>query len=171
MRWFICNSCGKGYHVHGALLEMNSLMPDWKSGYPCITPLCRGRLQGTAPQSHSIRFKEVPLLDFYRAVKGFGLCNAANLKKTTKLLTEKRIVAVEGESIGTPERTIIRCLVLEDGTRLHFDASSKGACLYYIEETRDDSDSEGAPEGSSEDREEAGRGTQDDSEVVIDGPG
>ena len=168
MRWFFCTSCARGYNVYGDHQEMARLLTDWESGFPCITPMCRGRLIGTVPHSHSgTTFKEVSLQEFYRAYKGFGLSGTApaSLKKSTKLLMEKRIAAVEGESIGTPERTIIRCLVLEDGTRLHFDTSSKGACLYYIEEPGNEP-SAAAPEGVGEGGEEAGRGPQTISESI-----
>jgi hypothetical protein len=163
MRWFFCSSCARGYNVYGDHKEIARLLTDSGKGFQCITPMCRGRLIGTVPHSHSgVYFTEISLQDFYRATKGFGLSGAApaSLKKSTKLLLEKRIVAVEGEPIGTPERTIIRCLILEDGTRLHFDTSSKGACLYYIEEPRNELPSAATPEGDSESGEEAGRGPQ-----------
>jgi hypothetical protein len=79
---------------------------------------------------------EVPLRSFFRAIHGFGLSHGApaSYKRAVELLTAKKIVEVKGEPIGKPERVILRELVLEDGTRLHFEASTRGACLYYIEE-------------------------------------
>lgn len=162
MRWFYCNSCGKGYDVFGPPGEVERLLADGQSGFPCITSLCQGRLVGTVPHSHNIRFKEVPLPVFYRAVKGMGFSQGApaGLERAIRVLIAKRVVEVVGESTGTPERTIIRCLVLEDGTRLHFDTSTKGACLYYIEEPGNELPSAAAPESHGEGGEEAGRGTQ-----------
>lgn len=165
MMWFFCNSCGKGYNVCGDPQEVSHLLFDSRKGYSCITPMCHGRLAGTVPQSHSVRFKEVHVSAFYRAVKGFGASATASLAKATRALLEKRVVAVEGEPIGTPERAIIRCLVLEDGTRLHFDTSSRGACLYHIEEPGNeptDADIEDAGEGG----EEAGRSAPSLPEVI-----
>jgi hypothetical protein len=134
-RWFFCTVCAKGYHVWGDSTETKRLLRE--DNYPCVTPLCSGRLRGAVPHSHyQLRFKDVPVQDFYRSVHGLGGVSAppATLSRTSQLLREKRIVLVDGEQVGSPARTIIRRLVLEDGTQLHFDFSSKGACLYYIEE-------------------------------------
>jgi hypothetical protein len=117
------------------------------------------------------RSQEVPVSNFFRAVLGFGSPegNAASLKDFVETLTKKRISRVDAFNTGTPERVILRRLVMEDGTCLHFETSAKGACCFYIEkpgpsclevvdgelgesgDPRDDS-------GSSPYREKAGRG-------------
>ena len=169
MRWFFCSSCGRGYNVCGERDEGSRLLSGCESGVPCITPLCRGRLQNTVPQSHAgVRFEVVSLHDFYRAFKGFGISSTApaSLERATKLLLGRRVVAVEGEPIGAPERSIIHCMTLDDGTRLHFDTSAKGACLYYIEEPVHELPSAADPEGRGEVGEEAGRSAQTLPEVI-----
>lgn len=178
MRFVVCRVCAKGYCICGNREEISMLLsaPEWKDGFPCITPLCRGRLQRTTlpPESYVSSYEEVPITSFYRAINGFGAPNQvpAALRKVKQALTTKSVVDVVGEPVGNPERTIIRQIVLEDGTRLHFDSSSKGACIYYVEEPGpsclevvENELASGAAESCSPDREEAGRGDENDHEV------
>jgi hypothetical protein len=81
--------------------------------------------------------KEIPVRAFYRAVHGFGSGEgaSASIERFTELLRTKRIVQIQATPVGQPERVILNQLVLDDGTRLHFDSSSRGACCYYIEES------------------------------------
>lgn len=178
MRFVVCKACSKGYCVCGNRDEVSALLsaPEWRGGFPCITPLCAGRMQATALPQGLCSYEEVPLSAFYRAINGFGGASGApaSLRKVKQALTTKQVVAVVGEATGNPERSIIRQLVLSDGTRLHFDASSKGACLYYMEEpgpsclevVENELRSERGAEGSDTDREETGRGDEDGLEEL-----
>jgi hypothetical protein len=82
------------------------------------------------------QLEEIPVRNFFRAVHGFGKGDVApaSYSKVRDLLLSKKIVVVDGDPVGQPERTLVRRLILEDGTQLHFDSSSHGACCYYIEE-------------------------------------
>ena len=168
-----CDICMAYYVVGGQREEIEQLLnlPEWKESFPCITPLCGGRLiraKGLAgrPVTH-YQGGEIPVRNFYRAALGFGtgLGAPASLERLRKILLEQNIVQVVAEPVGQPERVILKCLVMDNGTRLHLDASSRGACVYYIEEpgksclevVEDEIRAGAAAEGSPENREEAGR--------------
>ena len=134
MRLYGCNTCHQTYQVGGDVQEIQNLLTE--DNYPCITAGCPGRLSVVGLHYYSRSCQETPLSTFYRAIYGFGSAKgeAASLARFVRLLKTKRIVSIDAEPVGQPERVIVRKLVLEDGTRLHFEASSKGACCYYIEE-------------------------------------
>lgn len=178
MRFYGCAVCSTSYQVGGVDPgEMESLLSVLESegGPRCPTPLCRGRLRRTTGHLQGFESKEIPFTTFYRSVHGFGSPDgeAATLEKFSRLLKTKRVVEIHAQPIGQPERVILKRLVLDDGTRLHFDASSRGACCYYIEspgpscmevvedEIHDD-DADRAREVSDQDREEAGRNSETD---------
>ena len=137
MRILICHICRCAYQVGGDVEEIKRLLdlPEWQASIPCITPLCQGRMVKVPNTPMGYLPTEIPVHNFYRAALGFGTGSGApaSLEKVREALTSQRVVEVQADAAGQPERTIIRQLVLEDGTRLHFDASSKGACVYYIE--------------------------------------
>jgi len=132
-----CRVCNISCLLGGDPQEIRFLLGT-NENFPCITPLCSGRLEKlkSGPISSNSHSVSIPIKNFYRAINGFGtgLGEPATLERITKLLTTKKIVKVAGEEVGQPERVIIDMLVLEDGTRMHFASSTKGACLYYIEE-------------------------------------
>ena len=119
--------------VGGDPKEIKQLLdqPEWRQSFPCITSLCGGRLQRMAPDDLiAVRVKkyaveEIALRGFYRAIHGFGVGGGApaSLAKAREILLTKRIVDLQAESVGQPERVILRQLIMEDGTRLHFDMS------------------------------------------------
>lgn len=167
-----CTVCQHVYHIGGDAREIKSLLALLGETYPCITPLCNGRLM-TQRASQIIPkvyvSEEIPIKSFYRAVHGFGKAKGApaSLERARELLTTTRIVQVIGESAGQPERMILRELILEDGTRMHFDTSSLGACLYYIEEPGpscleviENELGTATAESSDTDREEVGRAVE-----------
>lgn len=173
MKAVMCKGCKKVYHVIGDPVEIKYLLDssEWGGSYPCITPLCRSRMEPcklTLPCNEVVGIK-----DFYRAIYGFGRANhaPATFTRSKELLTTKKIVSVVGGPVGSPERTLIRELVLEDGTRLHFDSSALGACLYYIEEhgpscmevVENEIHSDPAAQGVAESREEVGRAHKTES--------
>jgi hypothetical protein len=186
-----CSLCRTAYYVEGDPLEVKYLldMPEeWKKSFPCVTPLCQGRLtRVTGPKLEKLgrivrETHHVPLHGFYRAIHGFGMPvgDPAPVELSKKMLLTKRIVEVHADEVGQPKRTILKRLVLEDGTRLHFSRSTRGACLYYVErpgpscvEVFDGSlDDHGA--GSDEVRpeigEEAGRGLEASEDGQAGGP-
>jgi hypothetical protein len=129
-------------------------------------------------QAFGFEVSEIPLETFFRAVNGFGSPDgkAADLKDFTELLKAQRIVDMKIEPTGQPERVIVKQLILEDGTRLHFGSSSKGACCYYIEKkgpsclevVDNEIHAERNPAGTIEDREEGGRVTEGVGQPVDD---
>jgi hypothetical protein len=111
---------------------------------------------------------ELPIRSFYRAIHGFGTGEGdpAAASEFARLLKTKKIADMTITSVGQPERVIVHQLVLEDGTRMHFDSSSRGACCYYIERpgkscvevAEDELATVEAPvSGTGSNREEAGR--------------
>ena len=177
-RLWLCKSCRRVYEVGGSEEEIKNLLLE-KTSYPCITPLCRGRLN--RPSKEDLRElskgyipEEIPLKSFFRAVMGFGMTNGAPaaVASVKELLLSKKIVGVMADPVGNPERTILNELVFEDGTRLHFGLSSLGACCYYVEGTtpscvevfdREQSNManhETATESVVENREEVGRAVE-----------
>jgi len=153
-----CKTCKRAYSVLGEVEERETLL-NGMDNFPCVTPLCRGRLIRTYKRV-PVEPIEVPLHGFYRAIHGFGAPSGdpAPLKLSRETLLTKRIVEVEAEEIGQPKRTILKGLVMEDGTRLHFSRSTRGACLHYVEvpDAGVDDDGAGLDEVRAEDREEAG---------------
>ena len=165
MSLFACQRCGNAWQVGGDPEEIRHIL-SMVHCPPCITPLCLGRLEKVPSVPFGYRSQEVPIANFYRAVNGFGSPSgeSATVGEFSRLIRTKKVVEVKAEPVGQPERVILRRLVLDDGTRLHFESSSRGACCYYIEkpgptclEVVDEIHSDGAPESSSEDREEVGR--------------
>jgi hypothetical protein len=201
-----CFLCQTAYHVAGEVQEVDRLLdtPEWKESLPCATPRCLGRaarvtLAWLVTNKDKVRKSEdIPLQTYYRAINGFGRPDQmpADLPAVKLKLTTKKVVRVDGYSVGDPERTIVRNLVMDDGTILHFASSTHGACVFAISEPGptclevfDDQlaeatshpgvpepgdrqvedgerDQVGDPEVGGEDREEAGRGVEDDE-----GPG
>lgn len=132
-----CTQCRRVIQIGGDPKEVMGLLGSQDS-FPCVTPLCSGRLQKLRPgvSIEGFTSEELPVKSFFRGIHGFGTLEgeAASLARARELLITGDIVDLVGESTGKPERVIIRQLVLKNGTKLHFDTSSKGACLYYIEE-------------------------------------
>jgi hypothetical protein len=128
--------------------------PEWNEGFPCPVPMCGGRMMKADPSAFRAQVPSIVMKapEFYRRISGQG--EAAYIRVHNLLLT-KRIVAVDGEPVGEPERTVIKCLTLEDGTKLHFGISRYGACAYKLEEPFDATETD--PEGNDSDRKEAGR--------------
>ena len=164
MRFIVCGTCRRCYQVGGDPKEIDRLLGDRES-FPCITPLCGGRLR-TCDGAHGYLVEEIPLRSFYRGIHGFGASKGApaSLSRLRELLLNQRVADINAEDVGRPARVIVRQLILEDGTRLHFDVSSKGACLYYIEEAGPscvevfDADDVVSPVGNGDScREEVGR--------------
>lgn len=170
MRFFACQQCRSAWQVGGDPKEVNQVMTMIEDRPPCITPLCLGRLEKIEAIPWGFKGYEIPLPSFFRAINGFGSPEgrAATVKEFTELLKTRKVVEVRADPTGQPERVILKRIVLDDGTRLHFDASSKGACCYYIEKSGpsclevvdDEIRTEGDPEIGVEDREEAGRGSE-----------
>ena len=137
MRFVVCHDCQRGVQIGGPPEEVASLIST-QNNFPCITPLCTGRMKHCRtidiPPEYSL--EEIPVQGFFRAIHGFGsgVGAPASYRKARELLLTKKVVDLVAEPTGQPERVIVRQLVLEDGTRMHFEASAKGACLYYIEE-------------------------------------
>jgi len=174
VRFVVCHTCKHVVQVGGDPEEVATLLGS-KDSYPCITPLCRGRMQGIAmtkaPQGYVV--EEVPVRGFFRAIHGFGpgTGDPASLKRLKELLLTQRVVDLSAESVGQPERVILRELVLENGTRLHFETSARGACVYYIEEpgpscmevVENELAAAAASESCNTNREEVGRAPQAES--------
>jgi hypothetical protein len=141
----------------------------------CVTNFCNGRLRRVKTPLSGWKVTEVPLDSFYRAINGFGLSmgDPASAAKFIEVIKTKKIVNALVEPVGQPERVIIKQLICEDGTRLHFDTSARGACCYFIEEpgpscveafdAQYPGDAEDAAAGSNSDRKEVGRAAQSDS--------
>lgn len=169
MKFFACSKCRNAWLVGGDPKEVAHIL-SMVDCPPCITPLCLGRMDKVPGVPIGFRSHEIPVVNFYRAINGFGSPEgkAASVEEFTRLLKTRKIVEVRAEAAGQPERVILSRLVLDDGTRLHFDASTKGACCYYIEKrgpsclevVEDELHSEGAAESSAENREEAGRAAE-----------
>ena len=134
---FCCNSCRKGWQLMGEPGEVASIagLIHSDTNYGCITPLCSGRLVEVSGTPVGFSIKELPIRSFYRAIHGFGSGEGdpAAASDFAELLKTKKIVDMTVTAVGQPERVIVHQLVLEDGTRLHFDSSTRGACCYYIE--------------------------------------
>jgi len=137
VRFVVCHTCRQTVQVGGPPEEVAHLIQDQKN-FPCITPLCGGRMEECRaldlPPDYERR--EIPIQGFFRAIHGFGSGEGApaSFQRARDLLLTQKIVELVGEPVGQPERVIIRQLVLDNGTKLHFEASARGACLYYIEE-------------------------------------
>lgn len=179
LRIYTCPLCKRSFQVGGEVMEMNSILSSLEEWPPCPTELCNGRLKATKFPPKDTELVEIPVQGFFRAVNGMGppLGAPAESKRFVELLKTKKIVEVHMTPVGQPERVILHRLVLEDGTRLHFDSSGRGACCFYIEGpgpsctevVSDQLDSEAASESSSADREEAGRDSETPDPDNVDG--
>lgn len=168
MRFYACAQCRHVYQVAGKLEEIRSLINDVTEFF-CITNLCQGMMRQVSAPLPGFKAVEVPLPSFFRAINGFGLAKGdpASAKRFVEVITSKRIVSAVVEPVGQPERVIVRQLICEDGTRLHFDTSARGACCYFIEEPGPScveafndqlaQDAEAAARAGNPTREEAGR--------------
>lgn len=138
MRFYACIACKTSYQVVGGIEEVKHLWSVVEAGGvpSCPTPLCQGRLMRVKNHVREFEQKEIPLPTFFRGIHGFGSPEgeAASVQKFRELITSGKIVEVHAEPIGQPERVILKRLILEDGTRMHFDSSARGACCYYIEQ-------------------------------------
>lgn len=135
MNTLVCKRCHHIYHVGGEPDEVKSLLK--QAEYPCITVGCAGVLVSDycVPLRGGYHVVHVPLHGFFRAVHGFGPVKGtpAALADVELLFRSDKIERVVAFSIGDPERVILKELVFESGTRMHFDSSSRGACIYYVE--------------------------------------
>ena len=179
---YSCTVCRKSWQIVGPpdeVAEMSALLPNSSGDAKCITPLCGGRLQITAGAPSGFQVTELPIRAFYRAINGFGDGEnpPADLDVFKRLLRTRRIVDFQAERVGQPERIILRQLILEDGTRMHFDSSARGACCFYIErpsscvevvenEFNTDNSDEAIVSVSHQDREEVGRPEQENEQQV-----
>lgn len=174
MRVVVCHSCKTIVHIGGDLEEIQSLLLSCQS-FECITPGCSGVMLSSPPAKagEDYTIDEIPVRGFYRAIHGFGpgKGDPASLDRLKELLLAKRVVDLVAFPVGQPERVIVKEMVLEDGTRLHFETSARGACIYYIEEVgpsclevvENELASESNLEGSNSNREETGRASEADA--------
>lgn len=175
MRLVICDICKRVIQIGGDHEEITYLLGNQDS-YPCVTPLCRGRMTRTQPYAvpSGYRVSTLPINAFFRAIHGFGpgKGDPASLKRLRELMLSEKIVDLVAEPIGQPERVILRTIVLKNGTRIHLETSAKGACVYYIEEpspsclevVENDISADTDLEGCDPDREKTRRATQAESE-------
>lgn len=135
MNTLICDSCRRIYHVGGEPAEVKSLLNQAK--YPCVTLGCKGVLvlDYCVTLREGYEVVHVPLRGFFRAVHGFGPVTGAPaaLADVELLFRTDKIERVVAFPIGDPERVILKELIFESGTRMHFDSSARGACVYYVE--------------------------------------
>jgi hypothetical protein len=101
----------------------------------CLRDLCSGELIETSLAVPGALTETIPVRAFYRAMQGFGVGEGdpASVQEFVDLMKNGKIFSVDAVPVGQPERVILRQLVMEDGTRLHFDSSARGACCFYIE--------------------------------------
>lgn len=126
---------------------------EWKTGFPCIAPLCNGRLV----RGSRVGAKEpirLTATEFYRRVSGQG---EAKFTDVRRIFGTKKVVGMNAEPRGNPEHVIVHNITFEDGSIMHFGVSRFGACVYKIEEPDHGVRVEAAAEGRSAHREEAGR--------------
>lgn len=126
-----CFQCDFSVLVEGDL----ALFEDQES-FPCVRPLCRGRARRVKPLvSDGSRLTNVKASseEYYRAIHGGGLGEAAPEGKVRAVLLEQRIVALSTRAVGNPERTVIDNITFENGTQMHLAPSNEGACVYYVE--------------------------------------
>lgn len=139
-----CPACRKGYQIIAESVEDNAIgLLGEKQTFNCITSLCRGRLAIVPRDQHErvlvVADAVIPIdsKEFYRAAMG-GNRSAITMQQIEEHLVGANIVSVKGFETGTPTRVILEEIVLENGTRLHFSSSTKGACLFKIEEPEND---------------------------------
>ena len=166
--------CRRSYQVAGELEEVKSLLQDVAS-CPCITNFCSGTMNRIKAPA-GLPIQEVPLGSFFRAINGFGLSSGApaSAARFVEIIKTKKLVNALVEPVGQPERVIVKQLICEDGTRLHFETSARGACCFFIEEpgpscvevfdAEHSRDAEGDPGSDDSLGEEVGRGAPSDSE-------
>jgi len=139
-----CPSCRKAYQIIAESVEDNAIgLLGENQSFSCITDLCRGRLAIVDKKEHERVFVVADVIipidskEFYRAAMG-GNRSAITLQQVEDLLVGGSIVSIKGYETGMPTRVIIEEVVLENGARLHFSSSTKGACLFKIEEPEHD---------------------------------
>lgn len=115
---------------------------DWPEGFRCIRRGCEGRAWKVKP-SEAAGARDIEAYAYYRAIHGGGVSNGdpADALKVREWLLEKKISRVVVEPIGSPERTLIHGIQFEDGSKLHFAASARGACIFFTEGPNDPVDS------------------------------
>ena len=93
MRVVYCTVCHVAYQIGGDFDEIKNLIGG-KDNFPCITPLCQGRMKswtslGTLPSNCKV--VEIPVRNFFRAIHGFGMSDgaAASFERARELLSTK----------------------------------------------------------------------------------
>lgn len=135
----VCMSCGTAIRITGEHNEMESLFGGEKT-FPC--PTC-GEDSEEVDSIEQAAFRSLDLHDLtpqeaFAAFNGLGLPKERDCGSTavSALLIEKRIVAVEGEMIKGTNRTVIRHIEFQDGTKMYLGASAYGAMVYRIQPKR-----------------------------------
>jgi len=135
----VCKSCGTAIRTSGEYDEVDSLLGEksawYPDQYPC--PTCGGKSEMVLAIDNTA-FRSLDLHDLtpeeaFAAFNGLGLpeereCGPMAVKEAFKCPVRE----VKCDLIRGTNRTVLRSIEFEDGTRMYFGASSYGCTVYRI---------------------------------------
>jgi hypothetical protein len=137
-----CLTCHLALRTTGEPVEVDFLVGMRSDWYPDRYPCPRSGCKGTMTLTDVIESKVLPLLEIhdvnpqecFQALKGMGLPEEkkATLDLVVKHLEGKTIQSIEVEPVSNALRTVVRSILMADGTRLYFGSSPQGATVYRI---------------------------------------
>lgn len=127
-----CDNCGVYFKVDFADVSEVSLMPN---ALRCFNGDCNGLIVRQDKVNNSA-FEILTVKEIVAASFGFGMPLERRCAKdrVEKALVGKKIEKLDLEAIPGTNRTILHYIDLEDGARVYIGSSTKGACVYRIQE-------------------------------------
>lgn len=129
-----CLSCQKVWEVTASQGEWNALKAVFPVNLPCPDGPCRGRAAEVEP-TEGEAVTVIEYAAFFLAVNGGGNApNPAPIDKVRPILLGERIVDAVLTDDGSG-RTLVHRLVFESGAAMRVCPSTKGACVFLLEES------------------------------------
>lgn len=139
----VCSACGTAIRTSGEYDEVDVLLGEksewYPDKYPC--PCCPAKaamVDAIEPAAlKSLDLYEMTAQEAYGAFNGLGLptereCGPLAVAEAFKSPVKK----INCELIKGTNRSVMRSIELEDGTRVYFGSSSYGATIYRIAKKR-----------------------------------
>lgn len=136
----VCMKCGTGIRTMGEPGELHTLFtgtPWHPDDYPCPEASCRGRAQLVESIDSltltTLNIHDLELQEAYAAFNGLGFPEERDCGKTAVEFAFKQPVKeVRVRQIRGQNRSVLDCIIFEDGTRLYVASATEGAVIYRI---------------------------------------
>ena len=136
----VCMKCGTGIRTMGEPGELHSLFtgtPWHPNNYPCPSAVCTGQAQLVeaidALSLSTLNIRDLELQEAYAAFNGLGFPEERDCGKTAVELAFKQSVKkVRVRQLRGQNRSVIDCIIFDDGTRMYVASATEGAVVYRI---------------------------------------